>query len=138
MTATFHPSRDFVRASAPMRTPVGSARRSSTTSRPPAEANYLVRRVVAVVVAVCVLAAAAVALGEIAGAVSDLGGRPAAASEVTTDPAAPTSYVAAPGDTLWSIAERFRGDVGHARYLDALVSLNGGAGVQAGQAVRLP
>lgn len=138
MTATFHPSRDFVRVPVPMRAPARPAQRSSTTARPPAAANYLVRRVVAVVVAVCVLAAVAVALGEIAGAVSDLGGRPAAASEVTSDPAAPTSYVAAPGDTLWSIAEQFRGDVGHARYLDALVSLNGGAGVQAGQAVRLP
>jgi Tfp pilus assembly protein FimV len=102
------------------------------------EANYLLRRVVAVIVAVSVVAAAAVAVGEIVGAVSDLGGRPAAASEVTGADATPALHVAAPGDTLWSIADRYRGDVSHTRYVDALVSLNGGADVQIGQAVRLP
>ena len=35
---------------------------------------------------------------------------------------------AEPGDSLWSIAERFHGDVDLSRYVDALVDLNGGAG----------
>jgi len=137
MTATFHPSRDFVRVPIPSRVPAPRPVRSSTEQHSPA-ANYLLRRVVAAVVGVCVLAAATVAVGEIVGAVSDLGGRPAAASEVTGADSAPAMHVAATGDTLWSIADRYRGEIGHARYVDALVTLNGGTDVQAGQAVRLP
>lgn len=137
MTATFHPSRDFVRMPIASRVPTTPFARSSTERHPPA-ANYLLRRVVAAIVGLCLLAAAAVAVGEVVGAVSDLGGRPAAASEITGVDSAPAMHVAAPGDTLWSIADRYRGDIGHARYVDALVTLNGGTQVQAGQAVRLP
>ena len=111
--------------------------RSGTERHPPA-ANYLLRRVVVAVVGLCVLAAAAVAVGEVVGAVSDLGGRPAAASEIAGAESAPVMHVAVPGDTLWSIADRYRGDIAHARYVDALVTLNGGTDVQVGQAVRLP
>lgn len=148
MTATFYPSRDFVRVPVSARATSSPAARfaptrssgttGSTTVGAAAEANYLLRRVVAVVVAISVLAAGAVAVGEIVGAVSDLGGRPAAASEVTGADAAPAMHVAGSGDTLWSIADRYRGDVAHARYVDALVTLNGGTDIQVGQAVRLP
>lgn len=126
MAATFNPSIEFVRASGP----------TSAVEVP----NYLLRRVVAAVVAVCLLAAAVVAVGEIAGAFSDLGGRPAAASEITPGVAVtPDVHVAAPGDTLWSIADRYRGDVGRNRYLDALIALNGNSTALAvGQGVRLP
>ena len=45
---------------------------------------------------------------------------------------------AEPGDSLWSIAERFHGDVDLRRYVDALIRLNGGTAIAAGQLVRLP
>jgi LysM repeat protein len=100
--------------------------------------NYLARRVVAAVLAVVVLAAGAVAVGVVVGALADLGGRPAAASEVPAGSPTTAVHVAAPGDTLWAIADRYRGEVGRDRYIDALVSLNGGTSIQVGQAVRLP
>lgn len=57
--------------------------------------------------------------------------------------AGPASVVrtikAHPGDSLWSIAARHRGDVSIRRYVDALVELNGGSTrIEAGQLVRLP
>ena len=100
--------------------------------------NYAARRVSAVVLVLITLAAAAVLAGEVVGAVVDLGGRPAAASEVPPGNVTPAVHVAVPGDTLWSIAELHRGDVARDRYVDALVALNGGPAIQAGQAVRLP
>lgn len=62
------------------------------------------------------------------------------ASAAGTGPAPPhRSIKAHPGDTLWSIAERHRGDVPIQRFVDALVDLNGGATrIDAGQLVRLP
>jgi hypothetical protein len=45
---------------------------------------------------------------------------------------------AEPGDSLWSIAERFHGDVELTRFVDALIDLNGGPAITAGQLVRLP
>ena len=51
---------------------------------------------------------------------------------------APGVHVAAPGDTLWSIAQQYRGDVGRDRYVDALIDLNGDTSIQVGQAIRLP
>jgi Tfp pilus assembly protein FimV len=126
MAATFHPSDEFVRAPG----------LNGAVEVP----NYLLRRFIAALVALCLLAAAVVAVGEIVGALSDLGGRPAAASEITPDArTTPTVHVAAPGDTLWSIADRYRGDVGRDRYLDALIALNGGSSaLVVGQGVRLP
>lgn len=141
MTAAFHPSRDFRRAR-DVRRAVGSVpapRPRHTSSSSGADApNYLVRRVVAVVVAVAVLAAAAVMVGTAVGALSDLGGRPAAASEVSGAAVAPALHVAEPGDTLWSIAGRYRGGIDRDRYIDALISLNGTSDILAGQAIRLP
>lgn len=126
MAATLHPSNEFVRASGP----------TGAVEVP----NYLLRRVTAAIVALCVLAAAIVAAGEIVGALSDLGGRPAAASEVTSGATVtPAVHVAGPGDTLWSIADRYRGEVARDRYLDALITLNGGStALELGQGVRLP
>ncbi len=66
---------------------------------------------------------------------ADHGGDPASTSAVGRS----TPYVVQPGDTLWSIAERFAsgGDLG--TYVDALVTLNGGSTViQPGQQLRLP
>jgi Tfp pilus assembly protein FimV len=135
MTATFHPSQDFRRS----RHETAMTYEFSTIVP-----NYAVRRIAAVLVALAVLAAGAVGVGEVVGALADLGGRPAAASEVApmsgpaTAAATPRVHVAAPGDTMWSIAQQYRGDVGRDRYVDALIDLNGAARIEVGQAVHLP
>lgn len=103
--------------------------------------DYAARRAVAAVVAVLVVAVFAIGVSALVGALVDVGGRPAAASDIAAGtPTAPIVrvHVAQPGDTIWSIADRYRGDVGQGRFVDALVDLNGGAAIQIGQAVRLP
>ncbi|NND74056.1 MAG: LysM peptidoglycan-binding domain-containing protein [Ilumatobacter sp.] len=102
----------------------------------PTVPNYALRRLAAAVVAVVMLFVGAIgAVGLVAG----LGGAPAAASGAPPAAAsAPALHVADSGDTMWAIAGRYRGSVAHARYLDALIALNGTTAVQAGQAVWLP
>lgn len=97
-------------------------------------ATYRRRRaVVGIVLAVLVAASAVLAHDVLAGS----GGVPASAA--ASQPARTrTTVTARPGDTLWSLAEQHHGDVSLTRYVDALVSLNGGASIQAGQAVVLP
>lgn len=143
MTATFHPAAlhpaaDFRRISGAGGT-VGRSVVSTSSFTPDCTPNYTARRLLAAVVALAVLAATVVMAGEALGALSDLGGRPAAASEVSATPGSVTvSHVAVAGDTLWSIADRYRGEVDRGRYLEALIDLNHGTDVQIGQAVRLP
>ena len=123
MTATMYPSR----------------RADRIAARSGDDVDYAARRAVAAVLAVLVVAVLAIAGSALVGALVDVGGRPAAASDIATVvEAAPSVHVAQPGDTLWSIADRYRGDVGQGRFVDALVDLNGGAAIQIGQAVRLP
>jgi Tfp pilus assembly protein FimV len=133
MTATFHPQQ--LRAQQLQARHVLPQRRDVVP-------NYAVRRLIAAVVALAVLAVGAIAAVEAVGALVDLGGRPAAASEIPAPgsalAAAPSVHVASPGDTLWSIAERYRGAVSRDRYVDALIDLNGGTSIQAGQPIRLP
>jgi nucleoid-associated protein YgaU len=119
------------------RRPIRSA--ASRTTRPAvtgsvSEATYRRRRaVVGIVLAVLVAVGAVLAHDVLAGS----GGDPASAA--ASQPAHTRSTVTArPGDTLWSIGERHHGDVALSRYVDALVDLNGGAAIQAGQAVVLP
>ena len=105
------------------------------------EVNYTVRRALAVVVVVVAVALGAFAASAMVGAMSDVGGRPAAASDITSAAVAPPIvrvHVAQPGDTLWSIADRYRGEVAQNRFVDALIDVNGGTVIQLGQAVRLP
>ncbi len=47
-------------------------------------------------------------------------------------------HVAQPGDTLWSIAAAHRGADSRSDEIDALLALNGGTVILAGQAVLLP
>ena len=103
-------------------------------------ADYVARRVVAALLAVLVVAVVAIAASALIGALADVGGRPAAASVATAGSDAPIVriHVAQPGDTLWSIADRYRGEVGQSRFVDALIDVNGGTVIQVGQAVRLP
>ncbi len=160
MTATFHPASNFQRTvgmpahvrSRPAaagrearRRPGGPTPNHPTPNHPMpnySTPNYTVRRTLVAAVALAVLVAAAVAAVQTAGALVDLGGRPAAASEVTTTAAAGelvrSIHVAVAGDSLWSIADLYRGPVGRDRYVDALISLNGGTDVLVGQAIRLP
>src|SRR4051812_30089668 len=84
------------------------------------------------------LLAGAVGSAVLAGNVlTDPGGAPASAAGAATAVPVSTLRVRA-GDSLWSIAARFRGDVPIARYLEALISVNGGTRIEAGQIVRLP
>jgi len=109
------------------------ARRQSIPVR--AEPDYVARRFVAVVLLAMMFAAALVAVS----AALDVGGRPAVASDDGSAASATVdTHVAQPGDTLWSIADLYRGDVGQGRFVDALIDANGGTVIQIGQAVRLP
>lgn len=103
--------------------------------------NYALRRAVALVVAaaavVALVAGAFAAISAVEAAI-DLGGRPAAASEIDGPSTGRRVHVAQPGDTLWAIADLYRADVGRAGYVDALIRLNGGTAIQAGQPVVLP
>ena len=135
MTAVIHTERRHEPPQAPryLEYRRGAQRQAAVYSTP----NYAARRAAAAVLAVMMLAAAVVAVT----AVADLGGRPAVASDVAaTSSGAPIVrvHVAEPGDTLWSIADRYRGELGRNRFVDALIDLNGGTVVQVGQAVRLP
>jgi hypothetical protein len=46
--------------------------------------------------------------------------------------------VARAGDTLWAIAQRLHGEIRFDRYLEALIHLNDGPSIQAGQSITLP
>jgi hypothetical protein len=109
--------------------------------------NYTLRRTIALAaVLLAVAIAAQVAIGAV-GALAGLDSRPAAASEA--EPAASETaaigevtvrsiHVAEPGESLWSVADIYRGDIDRGRYVDRLISLNGGTSIEVGQAIRLP
>jgi hypothetical protein len=109
--------------------PVGPGRehRPTLTLVPPHQGSAPAPRRLVSVVATALLALAVLFAG------AQLARTPAAAPG-----AAATSYVAAEGDTMWSIA------LGHAPageaagYVEALVAANGTASVAAGQTVVLP
>ncbi|WP_236968406.1 LysM peptidoglycan-binding domain-containing protein [Microbacterium aurantiacum] len=90
------------------------------------------RRALAFVVALPVSAAMAIAV--ISGG-SALAGREAGAPEGTF-----SAVVVAPGDSLWSIAERVAPGADPRDVVDAIVRLNAldGAGLQAGQSLAIP
>lgn len=124
---------------------IGSYRRGERTLNPPvgvsrdrdAAPNYLARRVLAGIVTVLAIATLAVA---ISGVLASFGGGPASASEVSpanTSIVART-HVAVSGDTMWSIASAYSGEIDHGRYVDALIRANGGVAITVGQAVQLP
>ena len=139
MTATLYPSQ---RADRITPRPIGRASNGVPTAFPDSvhrSANYAARRALAALLGVLLVASVAVAGAELLGALVDVGGRPAAASTgAAGDTPGARIHVAQPGDTLWSIADRYRGDVGHGRFVDALIDVNGGTSIQVGQAVQLP
>lgn len=106
--------------------------RPDASPRRVSEATYRRRRaVVGTALAAFVAVGAVTAHDVLAGS----GSVPASAAE--SQPARAT-VVARPGDTLWAIADRHRGEISITRYVDKLVSLNGGATIQVGQTVVLP
>jgi hypothetical protein len=111
--------------------------RPSVVRRP----NYVVRRCVAVVLAVGIVLVMAVLVN---GLLASFGGRTASAAEArpagapVSEAVTQSSHVARPGDTMWSIASQYRGDVAHGSYVDELIRVNGGTVIVVGQAVILP
>jgi Tfp pilus assembly protein FimV len=106
-----------------------------------ARPNYAARRLGAAAVAVIAAFLVAYALHAV---VVSFGGDPAFAAVASPSaasaeaPAADRVHVARSGDSLWSIADDHRGDVGRDRYVRALIELNDSTTVIVGQAVRLP
>jgi len=105
-------------------------------------AVYIRRRLAVLLVLVAVLCSVAWSTGQV---LASRGGAPASAPTARpahagdADPAAATaSYVVQPGDTLWSLARRYHGDMSTERYLERLVEVNGGAALEVGQVVVLP
>lgn len=100
-------------------------------------ATYRRRRIVAGCIVIgCIVAVLTFVGAAISDTLTGLGGTPAAAEAQSAYER--VTVVAHPGDTLWSIAHAHRGAVDHAVYVDALVMLNGGASIQAGQRIVLP
>lgn len=103
--------------------------------------NYAARRLGAMVVA---LGAVVVLSALVNSVLVGLGGTPASAAEtppavrVATAEAPVAVHVAQAGDSIWSIADRYRGEVDRARYVDALIARNGSTTLIVGQAVHLP
>ena len=140
MTATLYPRQRVDRVTA---RPVGRASIGSPTGlgdTVDAGVNYTARRAAATLIVVFLVASVAIAGSALGGALADVGGRPAAASVggAAADMPGVRIHVAQPGDTLWSIADRHRGEVGQRRFVDALIDVNGGTVIEIGQAVRLP
>ena len=96
---------------------------------------YVRRRVLVSLTLVAVVAAVWLGAGTV---LANRGGDPASASTVRPALAPAQVYVAQPGDTMWSIAERFHGSTPAAVFVDQLVGLNGGAALEVGQAITLP
>jgi LysM repeat protein len=116
------------------RSPVTHSRARPYPSARPSAATYRRRRVVVgTALAVFVAVGAVTAHDVLAGS----GGVPASAA-VSLPAQARQRVVAQRGDTLWSIAAAHHGEISITRYVDALVDLNGGPTIQAGQEVVLP
>jgi hypothetical protein len=101
--------------------------------------HYVIRRLF---VGSAALGLAIVGLAAAVGVLAGFQGAPASASgaqSALTDTAAPASiHVAQPGDTLWSIADTYRGDISRDRYIDVLIRMNGDTGVISGEAIWRP
>lgn len=99
----------------------------------PALPNYALRRLVVGGLATMTLFGGMLGL---VGMSAGLAGSPASAAPA--EAVAPSVHVAKSGDTLWSIANTYRGDVDRDRFIDVLIRMNSGVEIQAGQAVWLP
>ncbi len=105
----------------------------SQPDRIPVGVRFRRRRTVAALLVAGTLGSGIVA----ANALTGPGGIPASAAGTGTV-RVPRAVRARAGDSLWSIAEVFHGDIAIARFVEALISLNGGTRIDDGQIVRLP
>lgn len=102
----------------------------------PSTQVFLRRRVLVALVFIGVFVALTIGAGSV---LANRGGAPASTSAVRpATPSASTTYVVQPGDTVWSISERLRGESTQIDYVDSLVSVLGGASLQVGQVITLP
>ena len=97
-------------------------------------ATYRRRRAAVGLLVAGVIGSAALVAGNV---LTGPGGVPASAAGAGTAPLERTVRARA-GDSLWSLAEAFHGDVSVSRYVEALIARNGGTRIDAGQVVRLP
>lgn len=101
--------------------------------------TYARRRMVVLIVLASIALVLFLGAGHV---VANRGGAPASAPAVR--PAAPSTagaadlYIVQPGDTLWSIGERFHGHTPLVDYVDDLVAANGGTTLQIAQPLALP
>ena len=99
--------------------------------------DVYVRRRIAVALAALLTLLLVLGGGAVAGrALAGRGGVPASAPAAQPVQSAP--YVVQPGDTLWSIAQRHRGERSLAAYVDQLVRVNDGPDIEVGQRLVLP
>ncbi len=99
--------------------------------RPGARSTYLRRRVGALTFVVALV----LSVGSVTQhGLADRGGDPASVPAIGRS----VTYVAQPGDTLWSIAQTQYPGSDITQVVDALVTLNGGASIQSGQRLLLP
>jgi len=140
----------------PIGAPVARSSSDADVRPAPTVATYRRRRLVALRAAATTALLLVAAVGRAAATFRDVpasvsGRRPVPASASTVgaraidEPFGPsaavatrTFYVAQPGDTLWSIARRLQPDGDIRTLVDALVRINGGAGVDVGQRVVIP
>ncbi|MCU1359794.1 MAG: hypothetical protein JWN99_1083 [Ilumatobacteraceae bacterium] len=125
MTTTFHVRLPVAHL------PVAHLPVAGLAGRSHARSTYVRRRVGALTfVMALVLSVGSMAQHGLA----DRGGDPASVAAIGRS----VNYVAQPGDTMWSIAQRLYPGSDIALVVDSLVSLNGGTSLQVGQRVLLP
>ena len=105
----------------------------------PTPAVYRRRRVVALILAVALVVVAMAGIQALLPSAGAGGGRPLSA----TDGSAPVTaghetLLVQPGQTLWDIARDLQPTGDHRALVDELAALNGGATLEAGQALVLP
>ena len=111
-------------------------RAAAVAEQRPATQVFVRRRLMVAMVFIAVVVALSVGAGSV---LANRGGAPASTSAVRpASVSSAASYVVQPGDTIWSIAQRFRGEGSQVRYVDALVAINGGSALQVGQVMTLP
>lgn len=118
--------------------PIDSYRR---VERPRPLPNYRLRRTGAVAgAALALLLSVQVAGAAITfvGASPAIAAGPAGDGFTSTSAVTSASHVARDGDSMWSIAESYRGDMDRNEYIERLIELNGGTAIRVGQAVLLP
>ncbi len=120
---TFTPDRSF--RPAPRRRPVPSG-------------VYLRRRLAAVALVLGILLAGSWVLGALGGGSLTASEAGSGSATLTLEPVARSTYVVAPGDTLWSIARRFAPEGDVRPVVDALAAHRNGRPLQVGERLELP